>query len=774
MGSSDLAIRGGWFPRLLKALRLVEVRDDGTTNHIAGSDFIGDTASPRQYSAINSMSAMSAFPWVRSCVEAISADLSGLPIRVIRGRGADAEQVDDHPVLDLLDRPSSTVPGVLFRRQMIVDLVLSGDAFLLIAGADEPRALIRLHPERVRVIPSDDGQVQGYEYSGAGATQRYTVDQVLHIRLPSWQDTPAMLYGTGAIEALQHDLTTDLAASKLAAASASNGMPTGIISPSEEGDRWSAQQIKQLREGFEKQLKSKSGVVLLGAGVDYKQLSMSMRDMEYQNTRIMAREAVLAAMGVPPVVVGLPNANFATAQAQRRQFAETQQGRAALIDSELTRLARMFPDSDGVRVVHDFSEVDALQESRTERVNRVQSWYMMGVPLHEAAALEGFDQLDSAEVDPATDGDAVTGGTAAADGGKSLSAQALNGAQIASLLQILAAVAAGSITFDAAMQLVSVAFPTIDPAAASAILSGARAVEDPTSTKGQRRLRSLIVAHGVGGFDTVAQWLAPDQIVNGLDTEDGRAAVWRAFVKEVQGPAEKKVALNMRRYLRGLSARIASRLKDEMPTGKGVTRAVDDKLLKAILSERFEAEQISQVFQPIYKSMLSKAMEGAYQSISLDEVIDADAIQAAANAEVVNMTRQTQATTNKAVAETLQAGFQQGATLPEIQANLVNQFAFSPARAMIIARTEATRVSNQGAADAYRKADALGVKVQKQWLSSRDALVRDSHIKLDSSEPIPVGAEFASGGGSADVPGGFGIGAEDINCRCTIVGVIAK
>ena len=686
MGSSDLAIRGGWFPRLLKALRLVEVRDDGTTNHIAGSDFIGDTASPRQYSAINSMSAMSAFPWVRSCVEAISADLSGLPIRVIRGRGADAEQVDDHPVLDLLDRPSSTVPGVLFRRQMIVDLVLSGDAFLLIAGADEPRALIRLHPERVRVIPSDDGQVQGYEYSGAGATQRYTIDQVLHIRLPSWQDTPAMLYGTGAIEALQHDLTTDLAASKLAAASASNGMPTGIISPSEEGDRWSAQQIKQLREGFEKQLKSKSGVVLLGAGVDYKQLSMTMRDMEYQNTRIMAREAVLAAMGVPPVVVGLPNANFATAQAQRRQFAETQQGRAALIDSELTRLARMFPDSEGVRVVHDFSEVDALQESRTERVNRVQSWYMMGVPLHEAAALEGFDQLDAAAIEP-------------------------------------------------------------EP------------VETPAQTEG---LVKWLVFDGAG-----------DTVTADLSTEEGRAAVWRGFVKEIQGPAERKVALNMRRYLRGLSARIASRLKDEMPTGKGVTRAVDDKLLKAIMRDTFEAEQISQVFQPIYKAMLSKAMDGAYQSIGMDEVINADAIQAAANDAVTVMTRQTQATSNKAVAETLQAGFQQGATLPEIQANLVNQFAFSPGRAMIIARTEATRVSNQGAADAYRQADALGVKVQKQWLSSRDDLVRDTHSSLDG-DTVEVGGQFQSSGGAADVPGGFGIGAEDINCRCSIVGVIAK
>ena len=59
----------------------------------------------------------------------------------------------------------------------------------------------------------------------------------------------------------------------------------------------------------------------------------------------------------------------------------------------------MFPDSDGVRVFHDFSEVEALQESRTERVNRVQAWWLMGVSLSEAAALEGFDNLDASEID---------------------------------------------------------------------------------------------------------------------------------------------------------------------------------------------------------------------------------------------------------------------------------------------------------------------------------------------------------------------------------------
>ncbi len=134
MSKSEIAIRNGWFPRLLRALKLVEVSDDGQTTHIAGSDFIGTEPAKPGYPAINSMSAMAAFPWVRACVEAISSDLTKVPVRVLRGRGRDAEPVEDHPILDLLDRPSSRVPGILLRRQLIVDLVLTGDAYLLIAG----------------------------------------------------------------------------------------------------------------------------------------------------------------------------------------------------------------------------------------------------------------------------------------------------------------------------------------------------------------------------------------------------------------------------------------------------------------------------------------------------------------------------------------------------------------------------------------------------------------------------------------------------------------
>ncbi len=90
------------------------------------------------------MAAMARFPWVRACVEAVSADTTKVPHRIIKGRGKDAETIEDHPFFDLMERPNSRTPGILFARQLVVDMLLTGDAFALVAGEGEPRALLRL------------------------------------------------------------------------------------------------------------------------------------------------------------------------------------------------------------------------------------------------------------------------------------------------------------------------------------------------------------------------------------------------------------------------------------------------------------------------------------------------------------------------------------------------------------------------------------------------------------------------------------------------------
>jgi len=490
---SELKIIDGPFARLLKAVGLVSVEPSGKIDHDAGADYVSNHGFRSQYDPKTSLSVLAAFPFPYACVTAISTDLSQVPIKVTRGRGKKAEQLDDHPILELLRQPSSRISGAQFRRQIYTDMVLVGNCYILVAGNNEPMSLLRLHPSRVTVSPLQDGQPDQYIYEGGSSPAHYDYEQVLHVRSPSWSDDPTSLWGVGSVQPLHHDLMTEKAQSELAARTAATGQPTGILSPSESGDLWNKRQIDTLRQAYESQMrKGGSGVLIMGGQANFQKLAFSPRELEFSAVRDYTRSATMAAFGVVPVRLGIESQNYATARSQMALYWEGLAGRAALIDSELTRLGRMYGDDDIV-VEHDFSNVEVLQESRTDRVKRVLDWTMTGVPLNVAAAYEGFEDLPiTSEQDLTTTNDekpiddepdqTSTPEQPSKETSEPLAATALNGAQVASMLTILEQVAMGSLSPDAAVTLIQVAFPTVSEEQAQSIVDGASPVDDTQDT----------------------------------------------------------------------------------------------------------------------------------------------------------------------------------------------------------------------------------------------------------------------------------------------------
>ena len=109
------------------------------------------------------------------------------------------------------------------------------------------------------------------------------------------------------------------------------------------------------------------------------------------------------------------------------------------------------------------------------------------------------------------------------------------------------------------------------------------------------------------------------------------------------------------------------------------------------------------------------------------------------------------------------------ALIQQIKEELLTSPGFSAARALTIARTETTRSVNAGALVAYAGAADSGIDMKVEWLTARDDAVRDSHVAMDG-QTIMVGGSFTSGdGGSGAGPGQLGSGADDINCRCTVL-----
>ena len=402
-----LTVRDSLWGRLWRwPLRLLGVVRD--LPHSAGADYaIGVEAAPT-FSPDAALLSMAEFGWVYACIEAIATDLSGLPLVARDARG---ERIDSHPALALLAQPSSRVMGRLLRQQLVTDYILSGNGYALVLPVPDagpmalsmpPQALLRLPPQRVTIAPWPDGQPGHYHYDDQAGGVDYPYERILQIRGPSHKQDARSLYGTGAIEPLKNDLIADQAASNHAASTAQQGRPNGVFTAG--GDMpLTPTQISKLRAQYQKQFAGKDGALFLGAAMSYTPFGLTPRDMEYEALRKFTRETILAVLDVPPARVGLPDTNYATSFTQMKKYWESLLGRAALLDDQLTRLAQMFPGFEGSTIGHDFSAVEYLQEGRDSRLARVKEWVGLGIPLADAAAYEGFDDLPTATETPAAD-----------------------------------------------------------------------------------------------------------------------------------------------------------------------------------------------------------------------------------------------------------------------------------------------------------------------------------------------------------------------------------
>lgn len=90
-------------------------------------------------------------------------------------------------------------------------------------------------------------------------------------------------------------------------------------------------------------------------------------------------------------------------------------------------------------------------------------------------------------------------------------------------------------------------------------------------------------------------------------------------------------------------------------------------------------------------------------------------------------------------------------------------------KAMLIARTEHTRVENQAKNEIFKGAIKEGISLKKKWISARDSRVRKSHSFLNG-EVVEMNDQFTNG---LEYPGDpSGDPREVCNCRCTMRAIV--
>ncbi|MBS0241588.1 MAG: phage portal protein [Proteobacteria bacterium] len=277
---------------------------------------------------------------VYRAIRMISECVGTIPLRLYDG---DVE-IESHPLLDLIDKPNGHQVWPDFVQSLVGYLLVSGNAYIEAVSADRAgavsapeaqpiRELYTLRPDRIKVIAGADGWPDAYDYTVNGRTVRIEGEVVPQARDGSAPGIRAILhvklfhpandyYGASPLEAAASAIDLHNTASKWNKSLLDNSArPSGAIVYTARDGNLTAEQIERLKSELEDGFQGAANAgrpLLLEGGLDWKAMSLSPKDMDFIETRHVAAREIALALGVPPMLLGIPGdntfSNFAEAQ----------------------------------------------------------------------------------------------------------------------------------------------------------------------------------------------------------------------------------------------------------------------------------------------------------------------------------------------------------------------------------------------------------------------------------------------------------------------------
>ena len=346
---------------------------------------------------------------VYRCVNEIAQGASAVPFKVFDG---DIE-LDNHPIKDLLNRPSPQYAGVEFFQAVYSHLLLAGNSYILkTMVGNQPRELHILRPDRMRIKPSKTRIPDAYEYMLNGkvveswdADPETGASEIKHFKTWHPQDD---YYGlsplsAGAVDVDQHNMSAKHNYNLLA----NGARPSGavIFKPKDESGM-----TVQLTEGQRQQLMSDlelrfngtnnaGRTMLLEGDFDFKEMGLSPKDMDFIQMKNMTARDIALVFGVPSQLVGVPD---------NQTYNNVSEARLALYeDTIIPLLKRVESDlnewlgadfSENVNVRYDIDAIPAMAERRKKIYENVVQAVREGIlSRNEARERLGYEPVQGGD-----------------------------------------------------------------------------------------------------------------------------------------------------------------------------------------------------------------------------------------------------------------------------------------------------------------------------------------------------------------------------------------
>ena len=323
---------------------------------------------------------------VYACVDRICKCIRPIEILLYDMKNRkEPKEVENHEALNLIRKPNEKTSWQNFINTIAAQLLIGGNCYLLkIEANSRIKELWTLRPDTIRI-----NEKGNYEYESVAGKITYTPEQIVHIKTFHPTDDREGLAQTGVAGI---SIDENMEGKRWTAAVMKNsGVPSGVLKSIEPLDTITFNSLEKKLE--DKTIGSRKGrPLILEGGLEWQQVSISPRDMEWMNSRKFSTVEICSIYGVPPELIGYPE--FRTynnvAEAKQELYIQTA---LPLLDFILEQLnVHIISKYYGLNELwYDQDSIQALRTNVDQLWTRVMSAKREGLlSLNEARLVIGY------------------------------------------------------------------------------------------------------------------------------------------------------------------------------------------------------------------------------------------------------------------------------------------------------------------------------------------------------------------------------------------------
>jgi len=304
-------------------------------------------------------------------INLVAKAVASVPLVVFKG----SDRLENHALELLLSRPNPRLKGENFLYNLVGYHLIAGNAYAFAAGPEggSPKELWLMRPDTMSVVEGQDGLPAGYEQQVGGRKQRYHAESIFHWKsfnpLSDW-------YGMAPLEAAAMAVDAHNESSRWNLALIQNGgTPSGVLYQEDAEHPLTEVQYRALKEQVESQYTGALNAgrpLLLEGGLKWQDMGLSPKDMDWTAAKNMNAREIAQAFGVPPQMLGIPDAQTYSNYTEARQsmWEDTVIPFVRDIAAELTHwLGPKF--GQGLVLKPDLDDVPALEAKRVAKFERI-------------------------------------------------------------------------------------------------------------------------------------------------------------------------------------------------------------------------------------------------------------------------------------------------------------------------------------------------------------------------------------------------------------------